>query len=68
LLEYVPGDGEAAALQIELLHDGDVFLVTMIGIASYVAGVCAFYFADGVGKRSQMDSPLPSSFQAPSIW
>ena len=43
-----PGDGEAAALQIELLHDGDVLFVTVIGVAGYVARVATFYFADRV--------------------
>src|SRR5579859_4324890 len=43
-----PSDGEATALEIELLHDGDVFFVAVVGIAGDVAGVAAFHFADSM--------------------
>src|SRR5262249_55518171 len=43
-----PADREAAALQIELTHDGDILVVAMIGITGDVAGGSTFYFADSV--------------------
>src|SRR5207302_4535960 len=47
-LDARPGNGEAIALEIHGAQQRNVFRIAMIGIASDVAGVSAFYFADGV--------------------
>ena len=45
-----PGDGEAIALEAQLLHDGDVFFETVIVIAGNIAVFVAFgvAFIEGV--------------------
>ena len=62
-----PGNRKPVAVQLHRPQERNVFTKAVIGIAGCVAGVAVLDSAGSVRKRSQMDSPLPSSFHAPSI-
>src|SRR5207245_788790 len=47
-LDARPRNGEAIALEIHDAQQRNVFRIAMIGIASDVARVSTFYFADGM--------------------
>ena len=66
-LDARPRNGKAIALQIELLGECDVLRVEMILVTCNIAGHTTPHLTRCVGELSQIDSPLPPSFHAPSF-
>ncbi len=64
--EARPGHGEAVALDADLLHDGDVFLVAVVVVAGHVAGVAlknvARLLAEGVPDGQALAVLVCSAF------
>jgi hypothetical protein len=62
-LDTRPCDGVAIAAKIHLLHDGEVFRITMVVVAGDVSSPTAFYVAGGMtvaipnGLASSVDIP-----------